>query len=176
MSPSVPNFFVVHRRAHIFVRPTPCALGPRRPQPSQRRPGAIPFFVWYRIPQERVGVYRVFFLLCRKVWKMKSWKVPSAVRLILQLPTAHAGRWNFPKCPLPNLATEQKKHSVHDATSIRCALVKRVEDKQTSCRRLLISVPVFSNNNKNNLPARTAGYRRKPASCVPSIAFSGSES
>ena len=56
--------------------------------------------------------YRVFFLLSRKVWKMKFWNVPLAVRLILQLPTAHAGRWNFPKCHLPNLATEQKKHSV----------------------------------------------------------------
>ena len=44
---------------------------------------------------------------------MKFPKVPSAVRPILQLPAAHAGRWNFPKCHLPNLATEQKKHSVH---------------------------------------------------------------
>ena len=26
-----------------------------------------------------------------KVWKMTSWKVPSAGRLILQLPTAQAG-------------------------------------------------------------------------------------
>ena len=58
------------------------------------------------------GSYRAFFPLCRKVWKMKFWKVPSAVRLILQLPTAHAGQWNFPKCHLPNLATERKKHTV----------------------------------------------------------------
>ena len=54
-------------------------------------------------------MYRVFFLLSRKVWKMKFWNVPLAVRLILQLPTAHAGRWNFPRCHLPNLATERKK-------------------------------------------------------------------
>ena len=39
-------------------------------------------------------------------------KVPSAGGLIQQLPTAHAGQWNIPKCPLPNLATERKKHSV----------------------------------------------------------------
>ena len=40
--------------------------------------------------------YRVFFPLIRKVWKMTFWKVPSACWLILQLPTSHAGRWNFP--------------------------------------------------------------------------------
>ena len=57
-------------------------------------------------------MYRVFFLLCRKVWMMTFCKVPSAGGLIQQLPTAHAGQWNIPKCYLPNLATEQKKHSV----------------------------------------------------------------
>ena len=33
-------------------------------------------------------IYRAFFPVCRKVWKMALWKVPSAERLILQLPTA----------------------------------------------------------------------------------------
>ena len=65
-------------------------------------------------------MYRAFFLLCRKVWKMKFRKVPSAVRLILQLPTAHAGRWNFPKCHLPNLATERKKYSVNVTLVFSC--------------------------------------------------------
>ena len=36
-------------------------------------------------------MYTVFFSLCRKVWKMTFWKVPSAGGLILQLPTAQAG-------------------------------------------------------------------------------------
>ena len=57
-------------------------------------------------------IYRVFFLLCRKVWMMTFCKVPSAGGLIQQLPTAHAGQWNIPKCHLTNLATEQKKYSV----------------------------------------------------------------
>ena len=39
-------------------------------------------------------------------------KIPSAIGLTLQLPTAHAGRWNFPKSHPPNLATERKKRSV----------------------------------------------------------------
>ena len=43
----------------------------------------------------RVLFYRAFFPLCRKVWKMTFRKVPSAVGLILQLPTAHEGRWNY---------------------------------------------------------------------------------
>ena len=52
------------------------------------------------------------FPLYRKVWMMTFCKVPSADGLIQQLPTAHAGQWNIPKCHLPNLATERKKHSV----------------------------------------------------------------
>ena len=37
-----------------------------------------------------------------------------------------------------------------------------------------ISLPVFSKPNIYNLPARTAGHRRKPAFCAPSIAYTGS--
>ena len=36
------------------------------------------------------------FPLSRKVWKMTFWNVPSAGGLMLQQPTAHAGRWNIP--------------------------------------------------------------------------------
>ena len=39
-------------------------------------------------------MYRVFFLVCRKVSKRTFWETPSADWLILQLPTAQAGPRN----------------------------------------------------------------------------------
>ena len=57
-------------------------------------------------------MYRAFFPLSRKVWKMTSWKVPSAGGLILQLPTAQAGPRKLYWNPGQNLATEWKKRSV----------------------------------------------------------------
>ena len=57
-------------------------------------------------------VYRAFFPLCRKVWKMTFQKVPSACGLILQLPTAHTSPRKLYRNPWQNLATERKKPSV----------------------------------------------------------------
>ena len=64
---------------------------------------------------------------------MKFRKVPSAVRPTLQLPTAHAGRWNFPKCHLPNLATERKKRSVYKKT-------EETREKESKFQMALTSV------------------------------------
>ena len=57
-------------------------------------------------------VYRAFFPLCCKVWKMTLWKVLWPAWAVGSCSISPTGQWNFPKCHLPNLATEWKKHSV----------------------------------------------------------------
>ena len=57
-------------------------------------------------------LYWAFFPVCRKVWKMTSWKVPSAGGLIMQLSTAKAGPRKLYWNPWQNIATDRKKCSV----------------------------------------------------------------
>ena len=53
-------------------------------------------------------VYRAFFPLCCKVWKMTLWKVLWPAWAVGSCSISPTGQWNFPKCHLPNLATEWK--------------------------------------------------------------------